>query len=59
MIQFERGEDLFSLRVAGIALHRGRVLLHRAVDDDFWCLPGGRAEFRECASATARRAPLP
>jgi ADP-ribose pyrophosphatase YjhB (NUDIX family) len=55
MIQFEHGEDLFSLRVAGIALHRGRVLLHKSVDDEFWALPGGRAEFRETASATLRR----
>jgi ADP-ribose pyrophosphatase YjhB (NUDIX family) len=55
MIQFDRGEDRFSLRVAGVALHRGRVLLHKSVDDDFWCLPGGRAELRETASATLRR----
>jgi 8-oxo-dGTP pyrophosphatase MutT (NUDIX family) len=55
MIQLERGVDLFSLRVAGVALRRRRVLIHRSVDDDFWCLPGGRAEFGESASATLCR----
>jgi 8-oxo-dGTP pyrophosphatase MutT (NUDIX family) len=55
MIQLERGVDLFSLRVAGVALRGGQVLIHRSVDDDFWCLPGGRAEFGECASATLHR----
>jgi hypothetical protein len=29
-------------RVAGVAVSRGRVLLHPAEHEDFWSLPGGR-----------------
>ena len=40
----------FTYRVAGIALHQGRVLIHRAVDEAFWTLPGGRVESNETAA---------
>jgi hypothetical protein len=33
---------VFRVRVAGVAVHDGRVLFHRAAHDDFWALPGGR-----------------
>jgi len=55
MIHFERGGDLFTLRVAAVGLHRGRVLLHRSLGDVFWVLPGGRVELRESAAVTVRR----
>lgn len=37
----------FSVRVGGIAVRDGRVLLHRAAADDFWTPPGGRLELNE------------
>lgn len=55
MITFDGGDIRFACRVAGIALHEGRVLLHRAEDDDFWALPGGRAELLEPSPETLRR----
>jgi ADP-ribose pyrophosphatase YjhB (NUDIX family) len=42
-------------RVAGVAIHEGRVLLHRAEIDDFWSLPGGRTRLFEAAQAALRR----
>jgi len=39
----------------GLAIHGGAVLLHRAGDEPFWTLPGGRAEFGETAENTIRR----
>ena len=42
-------------RVAGVATHGGRVLLHRSENDDFWSLPGGRPQYSESAAAALRR----
>ena len=45
----------FVYRVAGVALHQGRVLLHRSERDDYWTLPGGRGEMLEPSVDTLRR----
>ncbi len=45
----------FVFRVAGVALHEDRVLLHRTDGDDFWSLPGGRGEMMEPSPETLRR----
>ncbi|WP_458121629.1 NUDIX hydrolase [Paenibacillus sp. Z6-24] len=47
MITFEKGNTKFNFRVAGIAIHDNRVLLHTTLKDGFWNLPGGRVEFNE------------
>jgi ADP-ribose pyrophosphatase YjhB (NUDIX family) len=44
-----------SYRVAGIALHQGHVLLHRAEFDPFWALPGGSVEYGETAEQALMR----
>jgi ADP-ribose pyrophosphatase YjhB (NUDIX family) len=43
------------VRVAGIALNRGQVLLHRGEMDDFWSLPGGQVEWMETAQTALMR----
>jgi ADP-ribose pyrophosphatase YjhB (NUDIX family) len=49
-------EDMsFGVRVAGVLVHDGRVLLHRGVTDDFWALPGGRVELLERSPDALRR----
>lgn len=47
MLSFDLGSFRFNYRVAGICVHRGHVLLHRAESDGFWTVPGGRVEFGE------------
>jgi 8-oxo-dGTP pyrophosphatase MutT (NUDIX family) len=55
VIRFDQGECRFNYRVAGIAIHDGKVLLHRAGNEPFWTLPGGRAEMGETAEHTMQR----
>lgn len=45
----------FDLRAAAVVLHQGRVLLHRADDEPFWSMPGGRVEAGEPAPDAAVR----
>ncbi len=55
MITFQRGPVKFTLRVVAVVLHHDAVLVHRAAPDDFWALPGGRAELLESAEETLVR----
>jgi len=55
MIPFDTHQGRFQIRAAAVIEHQGAVLLHRAVHDDFWALPGGRVELGEHASATIVR----
>lgn len=55
MITFTQNNIRFNCRIVGVAVHDERVLLQRAEMDDFWALPGGRAELLEPAAATLRR----
>ncbi len=55
VIQFDQDGRRFNYRVAGVAIHDAAVLLHRAGDEPFWTLPGGRAEIGETAEQTIRR----
>lgn len=55
MITYDLEDIRFNYRVVGAAFDGDRVLLHRAVWDDFWALPGGRAELLEPSSAVLKR----
>ncbi|MFD1134436.1 NUDIX hydrolase [Paenibacillus urinalis] len=55
MITFEQNNIKFNFRVAGIAVHQNRILLHTTLNDDFWNLPGGRVEFNESTDQAIRR----
>src|SRR5690606_33744841 len=48
-------ERIFQMRVAGLGFCDGHLLVHRAVHETFWTLPGGRAEFGEDSAQTLRR----
>lgn len=54
-ISYERNNNKFNFRVAGIVMDAGRVLLHKAGQDDFWNLPGGRVEMNEATEAAIVR----
>ena len=55
MIFFDQPAGRFNFRVAGVAYARGRVLLQRVPEIDFWFLPGGRVEMLEPAQDALRR----
>lgn len=55
MITFRVEAAQFNVRVAGIAVAHGCVLLHQMSGDAFWTLPGGRPEVMETGAAALRR----
>jgi SAM-dependent methyltransferase/ADP-ribose pyrophosphatase YjhB (NUDIX family) len=62
IVAFDRADRRFNYRVAAVLPRddlarpgRRQVLLHRALDDDFWTLPGGRPALGEDSTATLRR----
>jgi ADP-ribose pyrophosphatase YjhB (NUDIX family) len=55
MITFKPGEIRFTYRVGGILIRNEHVLCQAASREDFYFLPGGRAELGETASATLQR----
>lgn len=55
MISLPIDGALFNYRVAGVALVNGKVLLHKTPSDNFWSLPGGRAELFEFSRDTLVR----
>jgi len=55
MILFDKDNKRFNFRVAALAIHNNKVLLHRYENFDFWALPGGRAELQENTKETILR----
>ena len=55
MITFDDNGIRFTNRIIGVAIDRGRVLLHRTDDMTFWAMPGGRAELMEASPDTLVR----
>ena len=62
MLIADHGDARFQVRVAAVVIDStdganggGRVLLHRAEHEDFWSLPGGRAEILEASADCLRR----
>jgi len=55
MLTFDRGTQRFNFRSVAVILHDDHVLIHRAIADNFWALPGGRVEFFEHADDTVIR----
>lgn len=55
MIIIDKEHQRFNYRIAGVAIQNGSLLVHQAEGDDFWSLPGGRAEIGESAEQTLGR----
>jgi len=55
MAQTRVGDTVFHVRVAAVAIHEGRVLLHRTAGDTIWSLPGGRLIVGERIEDALRR----
>lgn len=54
-VQFQVDQSMFLLRVAALAWHDGRILLHRSLPDGFWALPGGRVNLGEDVMSAIER----
>lgn len=55
MLSLETSAGYFTVRTVGVAIHNEQVLLHRAVHDTWWSLPGGRIELHESSSDALMR----
>ncbi|OCJ07410.1 NUDIX hydrolase [Rhizobium sp. AC27/96] len=55
MIVMNAGDSRFQLRAGALIRSNGHILIHRAVGDRFWVLPGGRVEFHEASAETLAR----
>ena len=47
MLSFDVGDGRFQVRPAAIIRRGDHLLIHRATQDTFWALPGGRLELTE------------
>lgn len=55
MICFDSEHGRFNFRSAAVIIHNDHLLIHRAVKDDFWALPGGRVELFETSEDAVKR----
>lgn len=55
MIVMDAGSSRFQFRAGALIWCSGHLLLHRAVSDPCWSLPGGRVEFHEAGAETLAR----
>ncbi|WP_195575563.1 NUDIX hydrolase [Paenibacillus sp. 1001270B_150601_E10] len=54
-VSIKEGQGEFLLRVCGVLMNQGRILLHKTKNGSGWVLPGGRAEINEETSHTVVR----
>jgi 8-oxo-dGTP pyrophosphatase MutT (NUDIX family) len=55
MLSFDVGDGRFQVRAAAIIRRGDHLLIHRATQDTFWALPGGRIEIFEDGATTLVR----
>jgi 8-oxo-dGTP pyrophosphatase MutT (NUDIX family) len=55
MIRIDGTPRRFNFRIAGLGFRDGHVLVHRAIHENFWSFPGGRAEIGETSVETLKR----
>ncbi len=55
MVAFDKDQAHFNYRVAGVAIHNGRILLDRNSRNNYWVLPGGHPEIMEPMAEALRR----
>ena len=48
-------EFKLNVRAAAVIIHNNKVLVHRNVNHDHYCLPGGRVEIGESSDNTVKR----
>jgi 8-oxo-dGTP pyrophosphatase MutT (NUDIX family) len=55
MIVMDAGSSRFQFRAGALIWCSQHLLIHRAVSDPFWALPGGRVEFHEASTEALAR----
>ena len=55
MVAFDKDMAHFNYRVAGVAIHNGRILLDRNTRNNYWVLPGGHPEMMEPMADALKR----
>lgn len=55
MISVTNRDNAYNLRVGGIFLNDGKILMHTIEGNGFWVLPGGRCNFGEDTSSALKR----
>lgn len=55
MIGMDEGVSRFQFRAGALIRAKGHILIHRAVGEPFWCLPGGGVEFHESSAEALAR----
>ena len=55
MLAYREADFKFNFRVVGVLIKNGKLLIHRSHADDFYALPGGRAEMGENTETTIIR----
>lgn len=55
MIVMDAGSSRFQFRAGALIWCKEHLLIHRAVSDSSWSLPGGRVEFHEASTETLAR----
>ena len=48
-------EYRLNIRAAGAIIHNNKILVHRDINKDHCCLPGGRIEIGETSEQTIKR----
>lgn len=44
-----------NIRAGGVIIHNGKILVHKNINKDHYCLPGGRIEIGESSEQTIKR----
>ena len=44
-----------NIRAGGVIIHNNKILTHRNINKDHYCLPGGRIEIGESSEQTIKR----
>ena len=54
-LSLDVGDYKLNIRAAGVIIHNNKILIHKNVNEDHCCIPGGRIEIGENSKETIKR----
>ena len=48
-------EYKLNIRAGGVIIHNNKILTHKSINKDYYCLPGGRISIGESSEETIKR----